>query len=217
MLKKLNIELKEFLTNYFDGLTIKKPLFYNHKIGIRFNLQIEADTDEEYFTEVDKRSVLLFESVFCNDDDIYIVFYDYKYKKNKIRIGNYCLKQVSDFTNKNVDYLLVRQLYGNDFHKDLYNRAIVKTKVGKVNYKNILDAIGKIDFPPLKPRIDKKGFLSNKEIFFINQNKKIIFNMYDDRGLDIIATKKDDLLGIYQKYNDWILEYDRKGIDTIFS
>lgn len=216
MSKKLNIELKELLNNYFEGLIVKKPLFYNHKIGIRFNLQTEANTDEEYFNEVNKRSMLLFESVFSNDDDIYFVFYDYKYKKRKVRIGNYCFKQNRSLTNKNVDYLLVRKLYRNKSHKDLYNRAIVKTKVGNVNYKSILDAIGKIDFPALVPRIDKEGVLSNKEIFFINVNKKIIFNMYDDRGLDIVASKKYDLLNIYKKYNDWILDYDRKAIDAIF-
>jgi len=40
--------------------------------------------------------------------------------------------------------------------------------------------------------------------------------MYDDRGLDIIASDKDTLSPIYTKHNDWLLDYDRARMEEIF-
>ena len=41
--------------------------------------------------------------------------------------------------------------------------------------------------------------------------------MYDDRGLDVIATNKEILKPLYIEFNDWILEVNREKIDDIMS
>jgi hypothetical protein len=41
--------------------------------------------------------------------------------------------------------------------------------------------------------------------------------MYDDRGLDVIASDKDALRGLYHDFNAWILDHDRARIREIFS
>jgi hypothetical protein len=41
--------------------------------------------------------------------------------------------------------------------------------------------------------------------------------MYDDRGLDVIASGKDSIRGLYHDFNAWILDYDRPRIDEAFS
>jgi hypothetical protein len=40
--------------------------------------------------------------------------------------------------------------------------------------------------------------------------------MYDDRGLDLVANDQDTLRGIYRKFNSWVLDYDRKRMESIF-
>ena len=67
-----------------------------------------------------------------------------------------------------------------------------------------------MDFPPRQPRLK---FLSDEQIFIINIDKRLIFNMYDDRGLDIIAKDKETLRPLYRKFNDWILDCDREKIN----
>ncbi|MFD1206338.1 DUF3885 domain-containing protein [Sporosarcina contaminans] len=47
--------------------------------------------------------------------------------------------------------------------------------------------------------------------------KKMIYHLYDDRGCDIIAVNIEDLRELYEKYNDWILDYDRERIDLLFT
>lgn len=84
----------------------------------------------------------------------------------------------------------------------------IPCKQSDIRYTKILKAIGNTDFS-IKPYI-------TDGIFFIHPQKHIIFFMYDDRGLDVIASDKEQLYPIYKMFNHWILDYDRERIDTIF-
>jgi hypothetical protein len=53
-------------------------------------------------------------------------------------------------------------------------------------------------------------------VYFIDQNSKTIFHVYDDRGCDLLATSPEAIRDIYNKYSNWILDYDRNKIDEVF-
>jgi hypothetical protein len=78
-------------------------------------------------------------------------------------------------------------------------------------------AIANQDFPSRFPRLEDNHIISNKEIYFININKKLILNMYDDRGLDVVATDIEALRPICEKHRDWILDCDREQIEKLLS
>ena len=66
------------------------------------------------------------------------------------------------------------------------------------------------DFPPKQPRI-------GDHVYFINRSRNIVLHMYDDRGLDVIASKIDDLRHIYEAHKTWVLESDRISINELFA
>lgn len=70
-----------------------------------------------------------------------------------------------------------------------------------------------MNFPDRTPRLEKNNSSANKEIYFININRSIIFHIYDDRRLEIISTNKEEIRPIYEEYSKWILDYDRDLID----
>jgi hypothetical protein len=76
------------------------------------------------------------------------------------------------------------------------------------NYKGLLKAKGNQDFS-IKPYV-------TDGVFFIDPKRHIIYYLYDDRGLNVISNNKEALLPLYNKYNSWILDYDRALIDHIF-
>jgi hypothetical protein len=180
---------------------------------LRFDLQVGKINTDEYFRNVQERANTLFESSFQSSDNVIIVLNDYKWKKRKIRFQNFPFRQIENLQKCDINYRVLYRLYEPDDKFDIWNQAIIQTTIDKVNYKNILAAIGNADFPPRQPRLDKSSFWTSKEIFFINLDKPLIFNMYDDRGLDIIASKNADLAPIYLKHKEWILEYDRELIE----
>lgn len=52
--------------------------------------------------------------------------------------------------------------------------------------------------------------------YFIDFDKQIIAHPYDDRGMDIVAIKKDALSFLYRDYYSWLLDYDLKIMQTKF-
>jgi hypothetical protein len=203
-------EYKKYLAEYFHGLKIQKPLFFNGKFALRFDLQVGETATEDYFREVIKRSTSLFEVAFDPKDEIFLVYRKLKWKKGKIRFGNYCFKQVSQLKKSEINYSIIHDLYEKG---DIQDVAVLKSTVKQINYFNILTAIANTDFPPRQPRLH---ILGSEEIYFINTSKNLIFHMYDDRGLDIIASNVETLKPIYSKYRDWILEVNRGQIDNMF-
>lgn len=236
-MQSIKQEYRQFLNDNFKGLRLRKPLFYSWDCGLRFDLQTGetfnssrqildgegnvipqiGDTDsDEYFQEVIRRASTVFQSAIDNSDNVFLVFMDYKYKRRKIKFSNYTFKQVDNLKKTEICYIKEKRLYEPNDKFDIRNVAIIKLTADRINYKNILTAIGHTDFPPRQPRLDNNGFLTGKEVYFVNIDKKHIFHMYDDRGLDLISADKEMLKAIYKKHNDWILEYNRKQIEKKF-
>jgi Domain of unknown function (DUF3885) len=53
-------------------------------------------------------------------------------------------------------------------------------------------------------------------VYFINTLTHAIVHIYDDRGMDVIATNRESLRGLYREFNEWILDYDGGAIDRRF-
>lgn len=229
-------EYRQFLNDNFKGLRLRKPLLYSWDFGLRFDLQTRetyinsrrqildgegniiphaCDTNE-YFQEVTKRASTIFQTVFDNSDKVFLVYMDYKHRRRKIKFSNFTFKQVDNLKNTEVSFSKEKRLYEPDDKFDIRNIAIIKLTTDRINHKNILTAIGHTDFPPKQSRIDNNWFFTSKEIYFVNIDKKLIFHMYDDRGLDLISADKETLRPIYKKHNEWILDYERKRIDKQF-
>ena len=49
-------EFKQFLSDNFKGLRLRKPLFYSWCFGLRFDLQLGNTDTDEYFHEVTRRA-----------------------------------------------------------------------------------------------------------------------------------------------------------------
>lgn len=57
---------------------------------------------------------------------------------------------------------------------------------------------------------------ANALIYLVSRAPEICFHVYDDRGLDIVALDATDLNGVRSRYDEWILEYDRRRIASAF-
>ena len=204
----INQELRTFLKTNFNGLTVKQPLFYNWPTGLRFNLQTTSPDKEEYFDEVIKRTTTLFAKTFDLTDNLFIVFIQFKWKRRKIRFRNYFFKQIKGLNKREIDYKRITRLYEKNDIDDIWNVATIKATADRLNYNETFRAIANTDFSR-EPNIPG-------QVYLINVDKKIIFNMYDDRGLDIISTDKEVLKPLYAAFDNWLLDYDRDEMKKRF-
>ncbi|MGG0848073.1 DUF3885 domain-containing protein [Peribacillus simplex] len=197
----------------FPNLELRPPVFYSWKIGIRFELGVDYDSDftyenSPYLQGVYKRLITLFKSLHSNNHDIYIVVdvsdYADDFKLKSKTFSRYIKK-------KSVLYgLNQKTIIHDDDEEGTYktHRFTLKCKTSDFNYIPMLKAICNQDMG-IRPSIFNM-------VYFININRKTIFHVYDDRGCDLVATSPETIRDVYDNYNDWILAYDRNEIDGVF-
>lgn len=195
---------------------LKHPLFYNSPIGICFEIGSEVPVFLE--SEYSKEIVLNNEYIKLALQRAKAIYNELPQPPNILRIDIYSneigqrneyqfvmdrlrriLPAPHDRRRVNIErdeeQLTVVQLYwdlsGIDFLPDLLLKEIIKADIGGIS-----------------------SLVSN--VYFANKEEVFLFHIYDDRGADLIAEDKETLHPIYQKCNKWILDYDRKKIDSLF-
>ncbi|QSX34831.1 DUF3885 domain-containing protein [Shewanella avicenniae] len=204
--------MNSYLDEHFPNLKIEKPLFYNWPIGLRFEIgPDEIELCEEYFETAHKRAVTIFEFVFSQGDEIEIIYQQYSDGRKKIRKGNFIYKQISLKQKEQVHCSDIRDIYELEYKCECWKRLnIFNLKIEDIDYKNILLSLVNTDFGSRKPSM--RG-----ECYFINRTKSVILNLYDDRGMDVISATKESLLPLYKYKNEWLLDYDREKMNSVFS
>lgn len=96
----------------------------------------------------------------------------------------------------------------NEDGKYKTHRFTLKCKASDIKYIPLLKAICNQDLG-IQPSIFHM-------IYFLNIKRKTIFYVYDDRGCDLLAAFPEPIRDIYNKFNHWILNYDRDEIDKVF-
>jgi hypothetical protein len=200
-----------YLHTYFPKLSLQPPIFYSWDIGIRFQMGESWKQKGKilYLQDVYDRAIKLFRTIFHTDDNLVVVINVHQEKKKQLKKTNIYNKYVTNravrFTfrhfqmpfmfDETQDEILTHQFHFTCKTKDLRIYALLK-------------AIANQDFGA-KPSFPH-------EVYFLHAKKGIIFYLYDDRGCDVIAASTEELREIYQIYSDWILDYDKEGIDNLF-
>jgi len=214
--KEYIMSLEQYMNNNFKNLSLKSPLFYNWNNGIRFDigyldLWIYAEKktiNYKYAKEGLVRVKSIFEFLFDEEDEIFIVSQRYSDGRQKIKKQSFCFKNIDNYSN--VESFKIKDPYfdeDNVYSKtEHWHRIMFETKVKDINYEEFFRHSIEYDF----------RYRGGVEVYFINKSKNIIFHNYDDRGLDVIAKEPKALEALYLKYNTWILEYDRVKIAKVF-
>lgn len=202
----LNQDFINHIGKMFRDIDICKPLFYNAKIGLRFELGNPDVVDEsDYMKQVYYRAITLFEELHTINGDIYLVIRIHKDSSNYYK-STQILKKYTNSKNIKITGT-VKPLEDDENYKTY--EFIAKCKISDLRYKALLKAIANQDMD-IKPQI-------HDECYFINIENQTIFHLYDDRGVDIVSNNYTSLKDLYYKYNNWILDYDRNRIDNIFN
>lgn len=53
-------------------------------------------------------------------------------------------------------------------------------------------------------------------VYFVDSQNAVLFHLYDDRGADLIAADREILRPIFERFCNWILEYNRERIEAAF-
>jgi hypothetical protein len=202
-------KILKYIDSNFPNLT--------SEVHLRFELgePYENGTNER-INQVVTRVTTLFEEVFKPDDFIYVYIKDWEVNED-IMFGNttpgYVYDLLSNLNTEEETLFDIDEDYdditGQTIEiKNEYKVKIVYSQLKSITYKDILEGIGNYE-QGREPSI-------GQSVYFISTEKDIIFHMYDDRGCLILSKEVEQLVHLYQKYNNWLVDYWRDYFDGIF-
>jgi len=197
-------------TIYEIGMGIfESPIFYHAPVGIRFEIGAEQDVyikkgllrkthpNPLYVKEAFERAVTIFNDLPQNDWLLRIdVFSEQEIskvvKKLQLEMPKETVKEMYDLEEEEIThYELYWDLSEIDWSLERILKEVILADIGGVN--SLASAV-----------------------FLLHTNEHILYHLYDDRGLDVVAKDKETLRPLYDTYGKWILDYDRKQIDDVF-
>lgn len=167
----LKLIFSEFMRSNFPGLTLRKPLSYNWPVGLRFDLQEGATTDQDYFEKVVERAEIIVKECFLPGEQLLLIYQEYKWGRSKIRFGNFAFHQILNLKKEEVEYCKLKGLYDRSNKLDIWNRGIIHLEQERLDWKGLLKGIAYQDFPNRRPLWGKNGAVINGELYFLNLDR----------------------------------------------
>lgn len=215
------MNIMEYLDKNFPTVKLVSSLYYQWDVGIHFSLgegiypfEENSKLNFKHFKKVYEQTLAIFNELFDQDDDLILVTNIYLQKKQQTKRMKVYQPNVRN--KKNLKKLNVKT-YPYPFEIDEtgeyeMQQFSLQCKVDDIHINGLLKAAINEDFPSLKPRFGADS-VHYPDIFFLNVTKDIIFFVYDDRGCEVISRTTDRLRPLYEKYSDWVDEFDRERIE----
>lgn len=206
------LQIEQQIHSKFSGIILKKPLFYENQYALRFEIGGSGPLwSKPYMQQAEHRSKAIFRAIFQPDDQILLKINNYqKYNQHSSP------KIYSKYIKRRNDQLvsLSYQVQQDDedrgiFSEWLTHKYIYQGICSSFHWQQILKNIIQYESPYHPTR-------SFGPTIFFHPTKQIAYHLYDDRGLDIVATSKEAIRPLYYQFHDWLLDYDRPRMDANF-
>ncbi|WJE25619.1 DUF3885 domain-containing protein [Bacillus cereus] len=224
------MQLKEYMNQTFPGVTLVPYIYFQWETHLHFdfgkdkyqNVEGTDDLNMEYLSQLYSCNKYLFEDIFSKEDTVFLVTNVYRFKQENIK-NPQKINVYNRFIKKRDLKFHIRQetlpFLFEDEEADLYctYQFSLKCFAEDIKYEPLIQAANHEDFPDLRPRLGRKKEISYPDVFFINVTKDIIMFIYDDRGCEVIAKNKEMIRHLYEKYKEWIPDYERESIADLFT
>ena len=209
------MKIMEYMEERFQNLEFIPSIYNQWGIGIHFclgkniyQLKENEELNLKRFQVVYEQITILFNELFEQNEDIFLVTNMYKHKKEK------CIRKLKVYQpflkcKNHLNQILVKTYpYPFEINKaeeyEMQQFSLL-CKPRDLRVTELLKAASNEDFP-LKPKFGGYS-IDYPDVFFVNITKDIIFFIYDDRGCEVIAHDFKRIRHLYEKYHDWVEEY----------
>jgi hypothetical protein len=193
MTSAVPFDLPEFMFSHFGRVDFGGDLFEQWPVGIRFEIGIR---------QVD-RAAQLFNFAFTRAQACVLVSQDWVVDENSERFTP--LFKTRGIFRAEPQFHTVEV---SPFDETKYRLTWVCVPPRDFDAAQMFQAIA---------NREQEGFPKiSSGVYVIDPSARIIMHMYDDRGLDVIATELDTLRPMFERFREWILENRRHKIEFRF-
>ena len=210
---KLSKSFHNQFTQIINNMGIQSvygPMFYQAKYGLRLEMGVGAPTDERFriipthFEEAIHRALSIYQATEPYDILRINVWLD---RDDEDEIPGEIPGYFTSLGLPECDESYVEIHYSDGYEYQI-KACYWDLRKLTFNWKKLFHDIVYTDF--------KKPYFLASNVFFLNTKAEILYHLYDDRGLDVVATDKMTLQPIYQNYHTWLLDYDREAMKKVF-
>jgi hypothetical protein len=195
MTSAVTFDLPKFMFAQFGGVDFGGDLFEQWPVGIRFEIGIE---------HVD-RAIQLFDIAFSEAQTCVLVSQDWNDDGNPAQRYTPLFKTPGIFRTEPTQFQAVEV---SPFEEAGYRLTWTCVSLQGFDAAQMFQAIANREQPGF-PKI-------SSGVYVIHPNARIIMHMYDDRGLDVIATELPTLRPMFERFSEWVLENRRHKVESRF-
>lgn len=193
---------------------IIKPVFYNSKIAIRFN--IGDNGHDAYIHRKNKKMSVNLDYITACLERALKIYNKLKTTPDLLMIEGYLSK------GESTEEFVSLAMSAVDLPRpDEINSEIIYDDEDEFTHLFLFWELK--DFCPEKllkeiilADLDGVNSFLVSSVYLVSTKDNVLFYLYDDRGADLVADEKEKISHIYDELNDLILDYDRERIDGIF-
>jgi Domain of unknown function (DUF3885) len=176
-------DLIGYMDKHFRGFGFGGNVLASWTLGLRFNIGL-AYVD---------RAVQIYEQAFQNTGDIVLIGEDEAWDADPKRW--YSLFSLPGLFRSNPPTLSSRE-FGEPEDEDAYAVTWAFLPRRDLDPRLLFQAIANQDHG-LAPSVRGR-------IYLLDPSAELLLHMYDDRGLDIISTRREDLIPLHERFGDWL-------------
>lgn len=203
----MHTDLVQFLKK--NKISLVPPLFYGNPYSLRFELGGDLPNTAARVERATERSLVVFNTVYKADDRIVLVLEEIASEPTKTKGITKLLEPfVADLKEEQLEIIED----GFDCDEEVISfKHIAEVQVSSLRAKEFFRAqiVAELPLKESEPAIFQRCFL-------LNYSTAVCFHIYDDRGLDVVAPRKELLQAAYEFHNDWLLDHDRKRMKRTF-
>lgn len=203
----MRTDLVQFLKK--NKISLVPPLFYGNPYSLRFELGGDSPNTAARVEQATDRSLVVFNTLYKADDSIVLVLEETASEATKTKGMTKLLEPfVADLKEEQLE--VIEEGFDSDEEVKSF-KHIVEVPVSSLRAKEFFRAriVAELPLRESEPAIFQRCFL-------LNYSTAVCFYIYDDRGLDVVAPRKELLQAAYEFHNDWLLDYDLKRMKSTF-
>ena len=187
--------LPEFMFSHFNRVDFGGDLFGQWPVGIRFEIGIDQVS----------RAAKLFDFAFAKAEGCILVSQDWMEGIEIVRRSTPLFETPGIFHSEPSQFESVEV---SPFDEGQYRLTWTRLSPIAFDAAQMFQAIA---------NREQEGYPKVASgVYVIDPRSKIIMHMYDDRGLDVIATDLNTLRPLFETFREWILDNQRHRIESRF-
>lgn len=205
------MNLRDKIERTFQGKAFARPLFYSCPGGLRFELSETGGIIEQFLTAL-RKSTTICSDIFADAETLVVCL-----RTHSGSHGFMHRAAIRTFRSAGVDIPPERSIWSEEIDVEEWYCEEEPEYWINIAFEAPITSLQAFlwcalakDFGAIEPN-------PHCDVYLFNLPKQVMVFPYDDRGMDVVGLNAPLLSQLYERHNQYLLDYDRSTMDVTFA